>query len=52
MLAASKGHTKVVKQLLEAGANTDLQTTDSEVYTVYTVPKLGGSKIIGVLISL
>ena len=38
MFAASEGHTKVVKQLLEAGANTDLH---SEVYTnttVYTVP--------------
>ena len=41
MLAVGMGHTKVVKQLLEAGANTDLQSTDSEVYTnttVYTVP--------------
>ena len=41
MLAASEGHTEVVSQLLEAGANTDLLSTDSEVYTnttVYTVP--------------
>ena len=30
MLAAYEGHTEVVTQLLEAGANTDLQTT--EVY--------------------
>ena len=31
MWAAGWGHTEVVKQLLEAGANTDLQTT--EVHT-------------------
>ena len=27
MVAASEGHTEVVTQLLEAGANTDLQST-------------------------
>ena len=28
MVAASEGHTEVAAQLLEAGANTDLQTTE------------------------
>ena len=33
MLAAAEGHTEVVAQLLEAGANTDLLS--AEVYTNY-----------------
>ena len=33
MYAAGEGHTEVVTQLLEAGANTELQTTK-----VYTAP--------------
>ena len=35
MLAANEGHTEVVTQLLEAGANTDLLLTE-----VYTTPVL------------
>ena len=31
--AASEGHTEVVTQLLVAGANTDLQSTEVEIIT-------------------
>ena len=40
MLAAMEGHTEVATQLLEAGANTDLQTTE-----VYNAPVYTGSKL-------
>ena len=37
MAAANEGHTEVVTQLLEAGANTDLQST--EVHNTCTVQR-------------
>ena len=35
--AAYEGRTEVVTQLLEAGANIDLQTTEVHVHSVYVV---------------
>ena len=40
MWAAMEGHTKVVTQLLEAGANTDLQSTEVQILTALYVCSL------------